>query len=143
MNIPTTTPGTLARVRTSTAAITRRIIAIGALALLVFGLSASAASAGADQSIHLRGGWVSFKDEGEILTAKDTRADGWSVEAFLSWSGRFPGATAVKDGSGADNVPNVKNLSFREGKDLFLTLCYTNDQGPDRKKCTRRQRAEA
>ena len=39
MNIPTTTPGTLDGVRT----LTRRITAIGVLALVVFGLSVSAA----------------------------------------------------------------------------------------------------
>ena len=68
MNI-LTTPGTPGRDRDSHAAIVRRAVAISALALALFGLRVSAASAGESETISTKGGPVAVRDKGERLVA--------------------------------------------------------------------------
>jgi hypothetical protein len=109
-----------------------------ALALTVFGLSVSAASAGSDESIKTNRGLAAFNDSSEIVTANDTKGDGFGIQAFLFWNGR---SVTVTDGNGANNSPNTKNLSIPEGTTVKLKLCYV-DNGVV-KKCSRAQRATA
>jgi hypothetical protein len=137
MTIPTT-PGTLGRVATPTAAIIRRLAAIFAVALAVFGVSVSAASAGSDESIKTKRGLAAFNDKGETLIADDTLADKQGVQAFLFWNGR---SVTVTDGNGANNSPNSKSLSIPEGTKVKLKLCYV-DNGVVTK-CSRAQSATA
>jgi hypothetical protein len=138
MSIPHTTPGTPGRVRTTKAAIIRRLAAIGALALTVVGLSTAVASAGSDESITTKRGSASFNDNTEIVTANDTLADKQGVQAFLFWNGQ---SVTVTDGNGANNSPNTRKLSIPEGTKVGLKLCYV-DNGVV-KKCSRPQSATA
>ena len=130
MFTPTTTPGNLGR--------GRRLATIGALAATMFGLSASAASAGTDESITTARGSASFNDRSEIVTANDTKKDGIGIQAFLFWNGR---SVTVTDGNGANNSPNTKNLSIPEGTKVKLKLCYVNNGTVF--KCSRPQAATA
>src|SRR5262245_44051994 len=86
MTIPTTTPGNLGRAHiSSSATIIRRLAAIWVLALTVFGLGVSAASAGSDESITTKHGSAAFIDKGETLIANDKKKDRFSVMASLTW----------------------------------------------------------
>ena len=73
MNI-STTPGTVGRVRTPKAAIIRRLAVICALAVSVFAVSASAASAGSDESITTKHGSAAFIDRGGTGTGLRARS---------------------------------------------------------------------
>jgi hypothetical protein len=119
MTTRTTTPG----------AMVRRLAATGALAVTMFGVSVSAASAGTDESITTKRGSASFNDNTEIVTANDTLANKQGVQAFLSWktkSGKGRSVT-VEDGNGANNSPNTKHVSLPEGTKVHLKLCYVNN----------------
>jgi hypothetical protein len=132
MTIPNTTPGTLGRVRTSKAAIIRRLSAICALALAVFGLSASAASAGESERIRTKGGVAKFDASGDILRVLDTRRDGYSVRARLTWFD--PTDNTLQEAFLTD--PNskgrskAKRLAIPEGITVRLKLCYVDNTGP-------------
>jgi len=127
MTLPTTTPGTLAR----------RLAAITALTLTVFGLSVSAASAGVPQQIRTHGGHAVFDDLGELLVVKDKRADGLSVMANLTWSNQ----TVTVTDSGPGGGGQTRNLSIREGTTVWLVMCY--HVGGTIVKCSRVQRGVA
>ena len=140
MTIPDTTPGTIGCVRHSKSAIFRRLAAIGALALAVCGLSAAAASAGSNERIDVRYGYVTFDSEGERLAAGDLWPDGRGVRAKLTWfEDGVKHIEAVTDGS--EGLESSRNLSIPEGTTVFLQLCYTRDGVDDT--CTKSQRAEA
>jgi len=123
MTIPTT-PGTPARARTPIATIIRRIAAISALAVTAFGLSVATASAGEPQQIRTNGGTVVFDDLGELVVAKDKRADGLSVMANLAWG---KASATVVDDSGASGAGETGNLSIPEGTTVWLIMCYEVD----------------
>ncbi len=129
MTISTTTPGTRARAR--------RLGVVLALTLTMFGLSASAASAGVPQQIRTHGGHAVFDDLGELLVVKDTRADGLSVMANLTWRNQ---SVTVRD-SGPGGGGTTRNLSIREGTPVSLIMCYT--VGGVVAKCSRAQRGVA
>ena len=112
-----TTPGT----------IVRRLIAISALAVTLFGLSVSAASAGESETISTKGGSVSFRDKGERLVALDQRKDGLSVRAYLQIrKGSLFSVTDPRT-DGALLIPAVKDLSgvlIQENTAVRLWMCY-------------------
>jgi hypothetical protein len=118
--------------------IVRRIAVTSALILSVFGLSASAASAGEVENIHTKGGSVGFNDKNEIVVAFDHLLDGYGVRAYLSWRG---GKAWVTD-YGAYGDTASMNLSLREGTPVWLTMCYINKKGA-KVKCSSPQRATA
>jgi hypothetical protein len=123
MNFPTTTPGTLDRARTQIP----RMAATGALVLALLGLSVPAASAGQSQQIVTKGGIVQFRDNGEILAATDTRADGYDVRAELYWAG---GRAYVGDFGFDDAKERHVNLTIPEGTAVKLRMCYLDDARP-------------
>jgi hypothetical protein len=124
MTIPTTTPGIFARARTP-------IVATALVAVSLFvaqlGLGAGTASAGQDQQIGTKGGFVRFQANGEILAATDTTADGYSVRAELYWAG---GRAFIADFGFQDARERRVNLSIREGTDVKLRMCYIADARP-------------
>jgi hypothetical protein len=135
MSTPRTAPGTRARTPIAT------IAAISALALTAFGLSASAASAGSDERIDVRYGYVRFEAHGDELTAGDIWADHRGVRARLGWEdedGRPRTATITDTSAGYERS---RNLSIKEGTTVYLQLCYTRGGKDDG--CTRVQKAEA
>jgi hypothetical protein len=141
MNI-STTPGTVGRVRTPKAAIFRRLAVICAMAVSVFAVSVSAASAGSDESITTKHGSAAFIDRGETLIANDKSKDRFSVMASLTWKEGKKGRSAtVRDGNGPGNTPNSRNLGIREGTRVHLKLCYVNNGVVF--KCSRAQAATA
>jgi hypothetical protein len=107
-------------------AIRRAIVTAVALAAsaAVFGLSAPAASAGEPQQIHTDGGSVVFDDLDELVVAKDERADGLSVMANLTWA---DGSVTAVDDSGANGSGETKDVSIREGTEVWLIMCYEVD----------------
>ncbi len=115
----------------------RRIAVAGTLALTALGLSASAASAGVPQQIRTHGGHAVFDDLGELLVVKDTRADGLSVMANLTWS---DGTATVTD-SGPGGSGQTRNLSIPEGTTVHLLMCY--EVGGVTVKCSDVQRGVA
>ncbi len=120
MTIPTT-PGMSSRV------IVRRLATIGALALTLFGFSASAASAGESETIHKKGGSVAFLDRGERLRALDTRKDGLSVRAYLGLRDGSKFSVTDPRTDGALLIPAEKSLDgalIQEGKLVWLWMCY-------------------
>jgi hypothetical protein len=140
MTIPDTTPGTIGRVRDSKAAVIRRLAAVGALALAVCGLGAAVASAGSDERIDVRYGYVTFESEGERLAAGDLWPDRRGVRAKLTWfEDGVKHIEAVTDGS--EGLESSRNLSIPERTTVFLQLCYTRDGVDDN--CTESQQAEA
>lgn len=127
MSIPTTSPGRSAG----------RIAVASALAFAVWcGLGTPAASAAQDARIDGRYGYVTFDAYGEVITAADIWVDGYGVRAYLQWDGRRASVTAA-----GDLYPVSRNLSIREGTEVWLTMCYT-DNG-DAFKCSDPKRAEA
>jgi hypothetical protein len=139
MTIPHTTPGMLGRVRTSKAAIFRRLATTGALALTMFGLSVSAASAGESEQIRTKGGEVEFRARGDILRAFDTRRDGYAVRARLTWldpvDGTFHKEYVTDPNSGGDS--RARRLPIPEGITVRLKMCYIDNTGPVR--CSKEQ----
>lgn len=113
---------------------------IGALALTlvvaVLALGAATASAQKNARIDGRYGYVSFDAHGEVITAADIWVDGYGVRAKLEWDGGRATVTAA-----GDLYPVSKNLSIREGTDVWLTMCYTNNGKAF--KCSAPRRAEA
>jgi hypothetical protein len=137
MNLPSTTPDTLPR------AMIRRLAALSALALTVFGVSVATASAGESERIVANGGTAKFLHEGEILYVSDNIKDGWNMQAELLNLTDYEG----DEGSwwlidrGADGDPSEANLSIRDGSKLWLRLCYTRKGEDD--ECSRWQTAVA
>jgi hypothetical protein len=118
----------------------RRLPAICALALVVCGLSAAVASAGSNERIDVKYGYVTFESEGERLAAGDIWPDGRGVRAKLTWFEEGDKhVEAVTDGS--EGLESSRNLSIPERTSVFLQLCYTRDGVDDG--CTKSQRAEA
>jgi hypothetical protein len=98
------------------------------LAVSVFAVSVSAASAGSDESITTKHGSAAFIDSGETLIANDKSKDRFSVMASLTWKEGKKGRSAtVRDGNGPGNTPNSRNLGIREGTRVHLKLCYVNN----------------
>lgn len=104
----------------------RRLAAVASLALTVFGLSASLASASQSQNISTERGAVWFDHNGDRLYAIDTKVDGMGVQAFLTWN-RTHSASVVD--RGAHGAPVPKNLDLPEGTILELQMCYFRDSG--------------
>jgi hypothetical protein len=126
MTIPTTTPGT------------RNLTAMCALALTLFALSVSAASAGSSDVIRVKGGVAAFQARGDVLKVKDTRRDGLGVQARL-FAGKRPGLVlmgVVTDRNGADNGVKRKRLGLRESVQVWLQICY-QDHGHNNVRCSR------
>jgi hypothetical protein len=128
MNIPTT-PGVLGRTRTPIAGVLRRIALTGALALTVFGLSVSAASASEDEQIRTKGGEVEFEGTGDILRAIDIRRDGKSVRARLRW---FDPVTRTLETSYLTDPTSAgswksRRLAIPEGITVRLKMCYVDN----------------
>src|SRR5262245_18892012 len=71
MHAPITPAGRLGPDQAPIAAIVRRLAVTGAMALTMFGLSSSVASAGESEVMRVKGGAVRFQAHGEIITAKD------------------------------------------------------------------------
>jgi hypothetical protein len=120
MTLPTTTPGTLGRIRATLAATT---VATACL----FGLGAATASAGQDQQIGGKGGYVRFQAHGEILAATDTTADGYDVRAELYWAG---GRAFIGDFGFDDARESRSNLKIPERTPVKLRMCYLKDARP-------------
>lgn len=117
------------------AAIVRRLAVISALALTVFGLGASTATAGEPQDISTDRGAVWFNPDGDRLYAIDTKVDGKGVQAWLTWAGR---GKSVMD-RGASGPPKLNNLDLEEGLVIELQMCYFTNSGLD--KCSKPQTA--
>jgi hypothetical protein len=139
MNIPSTTPGTLARAR--------RIAVISALALAVFGVSVPAASAD-NQRIRTKGGQVDFMDAGGpfgsdtvSIAAKDKRRDGYAVRAYLQWTDRDGVHTASVTDPRSSGRGDARDLHILSGTPVLLSMCYI-DNGRI-KQCSFSQPAEA
>jgi hypothetical protein len=115
-----TIPTTLARVRTP---IVATIAVFGSL----LALGAGTASAGQDQQIGTKGGFVRFQAHGEILAATDTTADGYDVRAELYWAG---GRAFVGDFGFDDARESRSNLALPEGTHVKLRMCYLDDARP-------------
>jgi len=116
----------------------RRLAAISALALTVFGLGASTASASQSQNISTERGAVWFNHDGDRLYAIDTKVDGMGVQAFLTWNRTR--SASVSD-RGAHGPPKPKNLDIPEGTILELQMCYFRNSGLV--KCSKPQTAIA
>ena len=86
-------------------AIARRVALVGAIGVAGFAVGAPAALAGKSQTIDTKGGYIEFRDRGEVLLAKDDRRDGYSVSAELSLEEQLP-LVDVVDGDGANGSPN-------------------------------------
>jgi hypothetical protein len=127
MNIPSTTPGTLPR------AMIRRLAALSALALTVFGVSVPAASAD-DQRIRTNGGEVNFNDAGGpvgnnvvSISAIDKRRDGYAVRAYLQWTDRDGvHATSVTDPR-STGKGDAKDVVILSGTAVLLSMCYIDN----------------
>ena len=130
MTVPNTTPGT----------IVRRLAAISALAFAVSFLSAPLASAGSNERIDVKYGYVRFDSEGEKLAAADIWANHVGIRAKLTLfkDGKKKVARVTDSSAGYESS---KNFSIREGTTVFLQLCYVRDGAEG--KCSRAHRAEA
>jgi hypothetical protein len=140
MTIPITTPGAFGRAR--------RLAAVGALALTVFAISASAASAGEHERIATKGGTAWFDHSGEYIAALDRRKDGYTVRAYLLWrEGDVPRVEEVIDNTGFTPGPNdphravYRHVSVPEGTTVRLMMCYA--EGDLNRRCSQPQYAEA
>jgi predicted amidohydrolase len=145
MTIPFTTPGAFARAHTPIAGVLRRLAVAGALALTVFAVSASAASAGEHERIATKGGTVWFDHTGDYIGALDRRKDGYAVRAYLLWTYRHkPYTEEVTDNTGFTPGPNdphravYRQLSIPEGTTARLIMCYVPNG-----RCSQPQFAEA
>jgi hypothetical protein len=133
MNIPCTTP---------IATILRRLALTGALALTVFGVSVPAASAGEDERIDAKYGYVEFKHDGDVLVAGDIWGDGYGVRAYLQWGREDSAQVTDRFSSGPQGeAHNHLGNEIREGATVSLTMCYTKNG--DIWRCSDRQLAEA
>ena len=127
MTVPSSTPGVLTRARNSVAAGVRRVTMVGAVGLAGLAVGAPAASAGKSQTIDTKGGYIEFRDRGEVLLAKDDRRDGYSVSAELSLEEQLP-LVDVVDGDGANRSPNSKRYPLDEGTNVWVRMCYLQGQ---------------
>jgi hypothetical protein len=131
MTIPST--DTHARGQTPTAAILRRLVVIGALALTAFGLSVPAASAGESQEIDTDGGRVSFdasptsSSAPDSLGVLDERRDGYAVRAYLQWADRDGVHTASVTDPSSSGKGDARELSILGGIPVLLSMCYIDD----------------
>jgi hypothetical protein len=148
MTIPFTTPGAFVRARSPIAGVLVRLAAVGALALTVFAVSASAASAGSHERILTRGGVVWFDHTGDYIGALDRRKDGYAVRAYLNWRvGEDLYEEEVTDDRGFTPGPAdpdravYRKLFIPEGTTVTLTMCYA--EGDINRRCSQGQRAEA
>jgi hypothetical protein len=121
----------------------RALLLIAALAVCMLAGVVPAASAGSNEAIKTKGGYVTFKHKDEEIEAWDRREDGLGVEAVLAWTDAA-GENHTKwviDTTGADNLGKFRDLSIREGTRVHLTMCYVSDSGPT--DCSRTQTAVA
>jgi len=114
----------------------RRIALTGALALTLFAVSVPAASAGENEEIAVKGGWVAFKHKDDLLLAHDGKSDNLGVRAHLVWGEHHAQVTDVAGGPSAG-----QNLSIPEGTTVWLIVCYTFHG--ESAQCSGAQRAEA
>lgn len=124
----------------------RRTRTIGAMLLLVGAITAStatAAQAGSNEAITVKGGQATFQHYGEILTATDTRKDGRCITAVLKYIGAGPNAPVVYEKVEACGRGDVEreNMNLRERASVSLQVCYTG--GGKRDKCSGWQEATA
>jgi hypothetical protein len=115
-----------------------RIPTIIALALAMFAVSGSAASAGETEEIKTKGGEVIFFDFDNTIRATDALPDGKSVRAYLHWSSTESASVLDKK---FDSKSASKPLKIREGTTVWLQMCYVK-KGVD-VQCSKSQRAEA
>jgi hypothetical protein len=127
-------------------AMIRRITALSALALTLFGVSVPAASAD-DQRIRTKGGEVSFEDSGGpssdrvSIATIDKRRDGYGVRAYLQWTDRDGVHTASVTDPRSSGNGDAKDLHILSGTSVLLSMCYI-DTGHI-KQCSFSQPAEA
>jgi len=143
MTIPIATPGTLDCARTPIARVLRRLALAGAVVLTMLGLTVPAASAAESERIRTKGGLVEFQARGDILRAYDTRRDGYSVRARLTWFDRVDNTfhkAYVTDPNSA-GTSRAKPLPIPEGTSVRLRMCYIDNTGPV--SCSKEQDAEA
>ena len=127
--------------RNPVTAIARCVALAGAVGLAGLAMGAPAALAGKSQTIDTKGGRVEFRDRGEVLFARDDRRDGYSVSAELSLEEQLP-LVDVVDGDGANNTPNLKRYPLDKGTNVWVRMCYLQDQWHI-VDCSGWQRAEA
>jgi len=121
----------------------RRLAATSALALTVFGLGIPAASAAESEQIRTKGGTVQFQADGDILRAHDTRRDGYSVRARLTWFDPLDYTfhkEYVTDPNSA-GVSRARPLPIPEGIGVHLKMCYIDNKGIV--SCSEEQEGEA
>lgn len=138
MTTPTAIPDVLGRVRASVAPIGVSLAVTGALMLALLGLGTPTASAGSNERIDVKYGYVRFDSEGEKLYAADIWGpDHRGVRAYLNWAGG--NGASITDGPGG--YESVRDLFIPEGTKVTLTLCYTKRGVDDT--CTDFERAVA
>jgi hypothetical protein len=118
----------------------RTPIVVGALALSALGLSAPVASAGSNERIDVKYGYVRFESEGDKLVAGDIWGDRRGIRARLGWETKKGPKTASVIDTFA-GLESSKHLSIAEGTTVYLQLCYV--RGTHDLSCTRVQKAEA
>jgi hypothetical protein len=152
MNIPITTPGAFVRAQTPIAGVLWRLVAVGALAVTLFAVTASAASAGSHERILTKGGAAWFDHSGEYIVALDRRKDGYSVRTYLLWverrgDDRVPRTEEVVDNTGFTPGPVdprrgvYRQISVPEGTPVRLIMCYA--KGDLNRRCSQPQQATA
>jgi hypothetical protein len=99
-----------------------RLLATAVGAVTLFGVSASAASAGSSEEIRTAGAWAKFDDLGEELMVGDIAKDGKGAPAYLRWTG--DSSASVYVGGYAEPL-DTADLSIPEGTKVTLTVCYT------------------
>ena len=146
MTIPLTTPGAFGRVL--------RLLAVtGALAVTVFAVGATTASAGEHERIVTKGGVVWFDHTGDYIAALDRRKDGYGVRAYLDWMEGHGDDVVLRqedinDDRGFTPGPAdphravYRKLFVPEGTTVELTMCYST-KGDGNRRCSQPQRAEA
>jgi hypothetical protein len=70
------------------------------------------------------------------------RSDGYGVTAELLRRREKLPIASVLDGDGANNNPNSRDLSLREGTNLSVRICYVEHLW-EQVRCSNRQSAEA
>lgn len=118
----------------------RLVAVIGAMSLIVSGVFATAASAGSDERIDARYGYVRFDSDGDTIVAGDIFKDGYGIRARLGWeTSDGPRTASVVDTFAG--YESSRSLSIAEGTTVYLQLCYV--RGSKDVSCSRVQAAEA
>jgi hypothetical protein len=119
----------------------RKITAVAAALAL---LTPSAAFAGTDQKITVKGGQVGFDHSGDYLWASDTNpSHRYHVRAYLRWTNaRGHTVFAHVTSAATDDEVAQTRLPLKEGTAVSLKACYVNFDGAVTR-CSRFQPATA